>query len=543
MKMVLSIIVSLLLCSCAGSGLNDVEKAKGVASVERLREYTEAIAHDDFQGRKPFSKGADSAVAYIAREMKEVGLVPFDGESYFQQVNIASFEVRSSPMVLRTPKGRTTLKWPEAFTAFSSRKEASIDIKDAELVFAGYGIVAPEYGKNDYEGIGNLQDKVAVVVVNDPGLGSDDKEYFNGDEMTYYGRWTYKFEEGARQGLKGVLIIHEDRGAGYGWSVVQSSSNNRFDVGDDTGVYHCPLNGWLRNDVARELLADCGYDMDELIERAKSPDFKPFSLESTVSVSMEMDIRYQQTPNVIGYIPGSGDTDESVVYLGHWDHLGYGVPVDGDSIINGASDNAVAVAWMLEIARCFNALDEKPRRNIVFISPTCEEPGFLGSKYYVGHPLFPVEKTAAVINLDVFPLWGENNDVTITGYGRSELDEMVERMAGKQGRYVMPDPDAYNGMFFRSDHLPFMQKGVPAMFAKGWNDNRARGREWSKVNIARYWAETYHKPTDQTDSLNDDYSGLLQEVHLFFELGYELAQSSDYPEWKQGAEFAGILER
>ena len=236
---------------------------------------------------------------------------------------------------------------------------------------------------------------------------------------------------------------------------------------------------------AHAAVADNGYDIDQLIEQSKSPDFKPISLKSTVTVSMRNTFDRQQSPNVIGYIPGSGNTDESVIYLGHWDHLGYGAPINGDSIINGATDNAVAIAWMLEMARCFNALKEKPRRNIVFLSPTCEETGFLGTKYYVEHPLFPIDKIAAVINLDVFPLWGENNDVTITGYGNSELDDTLAELAKKYNRYIMPDPDAYNGMFYRSDHFPFVQKGIPAMFAKGWNDNRKQGKEWAKEHIAR----------------------------------------------------------
>lgn len=245
----------------------------------------------------------------------------------------------------------------------------------------------------------------------------------------------------------------------------------------------------------------------------------------------------------VGYIAGSEPTDESVVYLGHWDHLGHGAPIDGDSIINGATDNAVAVAWMLEIARCFQSLDVKPRRNIVFLSPTCEESGLLGTQYYVAHPLFPIEKVAAVINMDVVPLWGENNDVTITGYGQSNLDSLVAVIARKQGRYIMPDPDASNGMFYRSDHLPFMRRGVPAMFAKGWNDNRQHGKAWSAERVKDYWANTYHKPTDQTHPESDDYGGLLQEVRLFFELGYRLAEGHDYPRWNPKSEFGQILER
>ena len=536
------VVASLFFIDCRGGG-NEVDYVKGTATVAHLKEYTETLSDDSFQGRKPFTKGADLASEYIACQMKEVGLQPINGDSYYQPVNIILSKTECpNPMVLNTPKGKIALDWREGYTAFSACIETEIDIDNAELVFAGYGIVAPEYGKNDFEGIEDKKDKVAIVIINDPGLGSDESDYFNGDVMTYYGRWKYKFEEGARQGLKGVLIIHEDRGAGYPWSVVRASSKSKMYVDNKDDEYHCPLNGWIQFEAARRLLANNGYDIDELIEQSKKPDFKPFPLKSTISVKIRNTFDRQQSPNVVGYIPGSGNTDESIVYLGHWDHIGYSSPIEGDSIVNGTTDNAVAVAWMLEIARCFNSLKEKPRRNVVFLSPTCEESGMLGTKYYVDNPVFPIEKVAAVINMDVFPLWGENNDVTITGYGNSDLDDRVAEIAKKYNRYIMPDPDAYNGMFYRSDHLIFMKKGIPAMFAKGWFDNRRYGKEWSREQITRYWAETYHKPTDQTHP-DDDYSGLLQEVQLFFDLGYELAQETGYPQWNPKSEFANILRR
>lgn len=521
------------------------ERVKAVATVAKLRQHTAAISADSCEGRKPFSEGARRAVDYIAGQMKDVGLLPVSGDSYLQEVELVLSRIECSPhMRLQTPKRTITVDRNDDFTAFSARLEPEISLDNVSLVFAGYGIVAPEYGKNDFAGIENPQDKVAVVMINDPGLGSDDTLYFKGDTMTYYGRWMYKFEEAARQGLKGVLIIHETRGAGYPWSVVRASAGSKLYV-DGGGVkeYACPLTGWIQYDVARELLADSGYEIGRLIEEAKSADFRPFDLHATVTVSMQNTFERQTSPNVVGYLKGSEDTDESLVYVAHWDHLGYGVPIDGDSIINGASDNAVAIAWMLETARCFNALKEKPRRNIVFLSPTCEETGFLGTKYYVDHPLFPIEQVVAVINLDVIPLWGENNDVTITGYGQSTLDEQVARLAVPYNRYVMPDPDAFNGMFYRSDHFPFVQRGVPAMFAKGWNDNRRHGKAWSEAKIRHYWAETYHKPTDQLHPDTDDYSGVMQELYLFFDLGYELARSTVYPQWRPSSEFSNILKR
>ena len=540
MKRVLSLSIAACAFLGACTGGTDAELAKKAASAEHLRTYTEAIAHDSCEGRRPFTAGADRAVGYIARQMQAVGLQPPAGGSYLQQVPIVSSVTECpSPMVIQTPKQRLSPEWLEGFTAFSARIEPEIRLDKVPLFFAGYGIVAPEYGKNDYAGISHPSEKVAVVIVNDPGLGSTDSTYFKGDAMTYYGRWKYKFEEGDRQGVKGVLIIHDDRGAGYPWSVVRAGARQKMYVDDDRTDYHAPLNGWLRQDIARQLLADNGYSFDELMEQAKRPDFRPFDLTATVSVQMNNTFTRQSSPNLIGVIPASEPTDESIVYMGHWDHLGYGKPIDNDSIVNGATDNAVAVAWMLETARCFGQLKQKPRRNLVFLAPTCEESGMLGSEYYVNHPLFPIEKTVAVINLDVFPLWGENNDVTITGFGHSDLDQTLAELARPYGRYVMPDPDAYNGMFYRSDHFSFVRKGVPALFAKGWNDNRRHGKEWSKEQIARYWAEVYHKPTDQTHP-DDDYSGLLQEVHLFFDLGYRLAQDTAYPQWNPSSEFANL---
>lgn len=541
MKRLPYLMLMVLLALMACTATSDAEKAKKVATIDNLKKHVEYLSSDLCEGRKPFSKGAERAVDYLVQEMKSIGLKPINEDSYLQEVPLVLSQTQCSEvMTLNTPKGKFDLKHNEGFVAFSKRIEEEISIDKAGLVFAGYGIVAPEYGKNDYAGIKNPENKVAVVMVNDPGLGSTG-HYFKGDTMTYYGRWTYKFEEGARQGLKGVLIIHEDRGAGYPFSVPVASASSKLYVNnpDDTS-YHCALEGWLSNSAARELLKRNGYDMDQLIAEAKKPDFQPFDLKSDVSVSMKNTFTYNSSPNVVGYIEGSKKNEESIVCIAHWDHLGYGKPIDGDSIINGATDNATAMAWLLETARIFKALDKQPERGIVFLVPTCEETGFLGTNYYVANPLYPMEKTISVINLDVIPLWGSNNDVTITGYGHSTLDDMVTRLAAKYNRYVMADPEAFNGMFYRSDHFPFMQQGVPAMFAKGWSDNRKHGKEWATAKIKDYWAKTYHKPTDQLNPETDDYEGLMQEVHLFFDLAYELVTTDVYPQWKPTSEFANI---
>lgn len=540
MKHTLILLLVLCLLTACSVG-NDAEQAKQAATISHLKRHTEYLSSDSCQGRKPFSAGAERAVKYLADEMKTIGLQPIHGDSYLQEVPFVLSETKcSEEMTLTTPQGKLPLKYLTDFVGFSKQIVPEISIKDAELVFAGYGIVAPEYGKNDYAGIRNPGNTVAVVIVNDPGLGSTG-HYFKGDTMTYYGRWMYKYEEGARQGLKGVLIIHEDRAAGYPWNVVVAGAKSKLyiDNKEDTN-YYCPLEGWITGSAARELLKRNGYDLATLQEQAKKPGFKPIPLKSGVSVSMHNTFTYNNSPNVAGYIAGSKPGGESIVYTAHWDHLGYGAPIGGDSIINGATDNATAMAWLLETARCFKALKQQPERNIVFLVPTCEETGFHGTIYYTEHPVFPIEKTIAVINLDVIPLWGANNDVTITGYGHSTLDDTVAQLAKKYNRYVMPDPDSFNGMFYRSDHFPFLRKGVPAMFAKGWNDNREHGKEWSAAKIKDYWANVYHKPTDQTHPETDNYDGVMQEVHLFFDLGYELSNSSDVPQWKSGSEFGNV---
>lgn len=533
----LLLLAGLLVAACSTG--HDAKRAKESASIDNLKKHVEYLSSDLCEGRKPFSKGAERAVNYLSEEMKAIGLKPINGDSYLQEVPLVLAQTQCSDvMSIQTPKGNLDLKHNEGYVAFSKRIEKEINIDKAELVFAGYGIVAPEYGKNDYEGIENPENKVAIVMVNDPGLGSTG-HYFKGDTMTYYGRWTYKFEEGARQGLKGVLIIHEDRGAGYPFSVPVASAPSKIYVNQpDNKDYHCALEGWISNASARELLKRNGYDMDALLAEAKKPDFKPFDLASNVSVSMKNTFTYNSSPNVMGYIEGSKKNDESIVCIAHWDHLGYGKPIDGDSIINGTTDNATAMAWLLETARIFKTLDKQPERSIVFLVPTCEETGFLGTNFYVDNPIYPIDKTVAVINLDVIPLWGANNDLTITGYGHSTLDDMVTRLANNYDRYVMPDPEAFNGMFYRSDHFPFMQKGVPAIFAKGWSDNREHGKEWSSAKIKDYWANVYHKPTDQLYPETDNYDGLMQEVHLFFDLAYELVNTDVYPQWKSTSEFA-----
>jgi len=532
------VILSLLLVSCS-SGERTVRLAREMVSVDSLRNIVEYVASDECQGRQPFTKGADRACDYIASKMMEAGLHPVNRpegevtiEDFKQYVPLVQMETGVSPTMEVSGDCQTQLRHLEDFTAFNKRTEpVSID---ASLVFAGYGIVAPEYGKDDFKRIENPGGKVAIVIVNDPGLGREG-DYFNGSAMTYYGRWTYKFEEGFRQGLQGVLIIHDELGAGYPWSTVIAGDNARYGLDDESNGRGMPLEGWLSSKAARRILASSGLDVDSLLTAAREPSFSPVELNSRVKLSLSNTFTYGVSPNIVGYI--SGSTDECVVCTAHWDHLGIKSGIaEGDSICNGATDNGTALAWMLETARTLKAAGAVPRRSIVFIAPTTEEKGMWGTEYYVSHPLFPMEKTVAVINKDVLTLWGQCNDETVTGFGYSDMDLMLEKICKKYGRYVTPDPEASNGMFYRSDHLPFMRKGVPAMFAKGWGDSRKYGRDWSKAKINEYWRSIYHTVKDETTD-EDDYSGLKEETEIFLDFIWSLADSDYWPTWNARSEF------
>lgn len=499
---ILLVAVTAILFSC---------KKEGDSLEERLKSHVAYLTSEECLGREPFTEKADNSVRYIAQMMQKIGLVPYideNGENYLQQVGLVKIAVNAPEEI--SVKGTTeewavTLKRDEDYSLVT-QDTVSVDFKDCELFFAGYGIVAPEYSKNDYEGLEHPENKIALVLINDPGLDNGDSSYFRGNEMTYYGRWTYKMEEGARQGLAGVIIIHNDRGAGYGWNVAKAGNKIKFALDDPTAEKTIPIQGWITDMMGRELLKQCGLDANMLFEEAKKPGFKPVAMNCKTSIRIETEYETKQSPNVIGYIAGTGNTDESVIVSAHWDHIGTSP---------GATDNATGIAWLLEVARTLKAKGITPKRNIVFFAPTCEEKGMYGSKYHANHPAFPLEKAAAIVNMDVLPLWGKSSSLTITGWGHyPEMDEFVTEIAAKHGRKTLPDQESYNGMFYRSDQLPFMQKGVTPLFAKGWEEKDGR--------IENYWKNVYHTPNDHMNE-TDDYSGLVQEVELFADIIWELA--------------------
>ena len=436
------------------------------------------------------------------------------------------------------------LKYKDDFVAFSKQLVDEIKINNSRMVFAGYGIVAPEYNWNDYEGL-NVKGKTVVVLVNDPGFGTDNKEFFKGNEMTYYGRWTYKYEEAARQGAKGLLIIHETEPAGYAWSVVQNGATipKLYLQPEDNYMSMCAMEGWLTLNAAKELFSLAGFDLMDLKEKAKNPGFKAVDLRARLNLKIQSSHKLAKSKNVIGILPGKERPDEVIIYSSHWDHLGIGPVVNGDSIYNGAVDNGTSTAWMLEIAEAFANLKKRPARTLMFLSPTAEEQGLCGSKYYAEHPLFPLNKTVANINNDLMLPYGPYKDVMITGFGQSELEDYVAKFVEEYDRYILPDPNPHTGMYYRADHFSFAQVGVPALFARGNCDSREHGKEWALSKEKDWLTNYYHKQTDQYDPETWSFAGIVEDARLFFKIGYELSNESTFPKWKEGSEFKEIREK
>lgn len=531
---------TILFTSC--SDFNHAESTINEADMMRI---VKEFSSDDFQGRKPFTIGEEKAVDFLVKEYNRIGLEPANNGSYIQEVPVV--EVTNVPdkrMKINMWNASIELNYKDDFVAFSKHLTDEISVRKSDMVFAGYGIVAPEYDWNDYAGI-DVKGKIVIVLVNDPGFGTDNKDFFKGNEMTYYGRWTYKYEEAARQGAKGILIIHETDPAGYPWSVVLNGAliPKLYLQVDDNYLSMCAVEGWLSYNAANELFSLAGFDLSELKIKAKTRDFKAFRMKSRLSINIKSSHTLASSKNVVGIIPGKERKDEVIIYSSHWDHLGIGAPLNGDSIYNGAVDNGTTTAWMLEIAEAFANLRKQPARTIMFLSPTAEEQGLIGSEYYATHPLFPLNKTVANINNDLMLPYGPYKDIMITGYGQSELEDYVERYAKKYDRYVIPDPNPHTGMYYRADHFSFAKVGVPALFARGNCDHREFGKEWASKKEKDWINNNYHKPTDQYDPATWNFTGIVDDAKIMFKIGYELSKETTFPQWKEGSEFKEIREK
>lgn len=540
MKNFLILLAGIFLASCS---LVKTKLGDDVIQYKNIEKHIVELSSDRYQGRMPLTSAEEITVNYIAAQMKEIGLEPAVDGSFFQEVPLLAVSAKiSNTLDFDTPKGSLKFQKLTDYVTFSRKMEAEQSLDQSELVFAGFGITAPEYNRDDFQGM-DLTGKTIMVFVNDPGYGTKET-YFKGNTQTYYGRWTYKFEEAARRGAKGCLIIHETGPAGYPWKVVRNNGETtKLYLKPENGYQErCAFEGWISQSAAEQLFAACGMTFEQAKATALKHDFKPFGLPVKVSGGMKGPFETKMSRNVCGLIRGSKRPDEVVVYTAHWDHLGIGPVVNGDSIYNGATDNASAVSWMLEIARAFKN-GPAPERSVLFLSVTGEESGLLGSGYYAEHPFIPMNKTAAVINTDVLIFLGKYKDVTITGFGQSELDNWVKTEAEKQGRYIAPDPNPDNGMFFRSDQFPFVKQGVPAIFAKGYIDAEKLGKEKTLENLDQYWKTVYHTPQDEYKPERDNLSGVVQDAELLYRVGLNLADSQEWPKWNEGSEFKSIREK
>lgn len=511
---------------------------------DSLAKHIIVLASDSFQGRKPFSAGEEKTVGYLQNQFASMGLEAGNGKSFFQDVPLVEITPIPDPvMAVESAKGSFELQNHKDYVLITENTDSAISLNKDELIFAGYGVVAPEYHWNDYAGI-NVKGKVVLVMVNDPGFRTTDTSIFKGRTMTYYGRWTYKYEEAARQGAKGILVIHNTAAASYPFSVVQNSwgSSNLFLDERKDPVYHCPFEGWVSADAAKKLLAAAGKD-SSLLASANKPGFKAISLNEKLSTTIHIKTKYNNSKNVIAKITGSKRPDEYIIYTAHWDHFGIGQPdKNGDSIYNGAVDNASGTAALLEMARAFENSPEKPERTILFIAVTAEEQGLLGSEYYSSHPLYPLARTVADLNMDVVNVNGKTKDIVISGLGQNELEDYVNTEAKKQGRYIAPDDHPEAGHYFRSDHFSFAKRGVPSLSAGGGIDDAKNGKAFGRKLEEDYTANHYHQPSDEYDS-SWTFAGGLQDMDLLYRVGEKLASGSSWPAWKPGSEFKIIREK
>ena len=514
-------------------------------STQRVVENIRTLSSDAFEGREPATAGETKTVDYIIRQFQAAGVQPGGdprpggARAWTQDVPLAKFEI-GGPVKVAVASAGQTQAWTQGVEIAIRATQTGADrlaVANAPLVFVGYGTRAPERNWDDFKGY-DLKGKVALVLVNDPDFEGGEGD-FGGKAMTYYGRWTYKFEEAARQGAIGFLVIHETAPASYGWDTVKNSNTNAvFDIiRKDPRSAHAPLEGWIQRDAAAGLMSRAGLDFDALKKQAQRRDFRPVELKgATLSVDAPIKVERVVSKNVVGLLPGAKRPNEHVIYTAHWDHLGVGQPdARGDRIYNGAVDNASGIAALIELANAF-AKAPRPQRSVLFLAATAEEKGLLGTEYYADHPLYPLATTVADLNMDSMNLNGRTRDLAPSGDAPATLQDDLVRIAAKHGLRVNPDPKPEAGHFFRSDHFPFAKRGVPALSFGAGDDLEKGGVAAGKAASDAYVRDRYHQPADEFDP-NFDYTGMAQEVAVFYDLGRTLADSSAWPEWKVGAEF------
>ncbi len=510
-----------------------------------VMQHIRVLSADSLMGRGPGTAGEEKSVVYLESQFKAMGLKPGNPDgSYIQKVPLVGITVKNSPTLTFTKGGTSTaLKWHDDYVAWTKHVSPTASLKNSELVFVGYGVEAPQFGWDDFKGV-DLTGKTMVVLVNDPPVA--DTAIFGGARMTYYGRWTYKYEQGMKHKAAGVLIVHQTERAGYPFAVVQGKTAEQFDlVTPDKNMNRSEVEGWISLDQAKALFTLAGQDFAALERKAATKDFTPVPLGVTASVTLQNTLRTVDSRNVVAMLDGSDPAlkNEYVIYTAHWDHFGIGEKVKGDSIYNGASDNATGTAGLLAMAKAFAAAKTAPKRSILFLSVTSEEQGLLGSQYYGMMPLYPLNKTLANINMDGLNTWGKTKDVVVIGLGASDLDDYARAAAAEQGgRSLRGDAEPEKGFYYRSDHFNFAKVGVPAFDPESGIEYVGKDAAYGRKTRDEYTENDYHKPSDEIKP-GWELSGAVQDLQLFFTIGYRVASAARYPEWKAGNEFKAIRDK
>jgi len=546
-------LVSVLLASTAillGCTPEQPEAPKGdlsaMSSASDLSRRIEKLSSDEFEGRAPSTPGGQAASQYIADEMAEAGLAPAgDKGTFFQTVELTAATVLSSSTLSIQNNGVEVLDGSTTENAvfWTKRLDKTVSVTDSEIVFVGYGVNAPEYGWNDYAGL-DVKGKTVVMLVNDPGFATKDEALFKGNAMTYYGRWTYKYEEAARQGAEAAIVIHETEPASYGWDVVSGSwTGEQYDlVRPDRGASRTALEGWVTYQQANQMFASAGMDLAKMKSDAAVKGFEPVPAPALkLSATINQTVKMTESRNVAGVIKGKINPDEYVLYMAHWDHLGMSEDVEGDDkIFNGAVDNATGTAAIIEVAETMVERGT-PDRSVLFVAVTAEESGLLGSAYYGEKPLAPLAQTVGGVNIDAMRPVGQTKDMKIIGFGSSELEDLLKLQLEKRGMYVVPDDKPQAGYFYRSDHISLAKLGVPMLYASPGNNHITNGLTYGEKFAKEYNEERYHKPGDEYDN-SWDLSGIVQATDILLDMGYDLANSEDWPNWYEGTEFRGLRD-
>ena len=542
-KIGLSILSATILIGCVATSddvtttnsAQDIKVSYSSINTEQLIKHTMVLASDAFGGRAPSSEGERLTLEYLTKQFKAIGFEPGNGDSFLQEVPLVSIEA-SSDMTLAI--GGKNYQHGTDMVMGSSRIMAQSQLKNSELVFVGYGVNAPEYNWNDYKDL-DVKGKTVVILVNDPGFATQDPKLFTGNAMTYYGRWTYKYEEASRQGAAGAIIVHETAPASYGWSVVKNSwtgpqfSFQREDLNKD----RVAVEGWINSDVAEELFAKAGLDFSDMKRRAAQGGFNIDMGDLDASITVNNTIKKSISYNFIASLPGKTAANEHILYSAHWDHLGTDLTKSGDQIYNGAHDNATGTAALIEVAEAFSKLPQRLDRSVTFLAVTAEEQGLLGSKFYAENPIIPAAKTVANINMDALNVNGKSKDVAVYGLGQSELDNYLTAAAVKQNRIITGDPRPAAGIYYRSDHFAFANIGIPALYAKGGKMPADEATAKLREKLNPIIAKCYHGLCDE---YRDDWdlTGAVEDMQLFFEIGYELSDEGVWPKWSKSSEFS-----